>query len=97
MQDTIPSRYALESDDSEDEMGQNAYPGQTGKIKRGSPPAVVELVWNGDGGSLQAHPTFIAVGEAGLAWAAGLNFGPIVAEVHLNEETVSVISIIASI
>jgi hypothetical protein len=88
LQDSLPDRYAIESDDSEDDLGQNAYPGAPKKSQRTKTTYAAEFIWNEDGGSVSGREMYVAIGQAGLIWASGIELGKDIAEIQLNDETV---------
>jgi hypothetical protein len=89
LQDSLPDRYAIESDDSEDDIGQNAYPDAQKKSQRATVTYSAEFVWNEGRDSLSGRETYVAIGQAGLTWASGVHLGNSVAQVRVNEEKAS--------
>lgn len=78
MQDTHAPRYAVESDDSDDEGN---------SVTRTSAPVhepVISINWPGKTGL----PLVVAIGGAGLDWQGGLDLGK--AESHVQVDDVSV-------
>jgi hypothetical protein len=71
LRDSRSSRYAVESDDSEDELGQGLYPSAISdpSKKREPSKAEISLTWSGPTGL----PLVIAIGNAGKEWTTGLS------------------------
>jgi len=78
LRDSRPSRYAVESDDSEDELGQGLYPASQPRTATKRPDPVVSLQWTG----ATEVPLIVAVGAASRQWALGL---------PLSEDRVSIV------
>ncbi|KAG8808457.1 hypothetical protein FRC17_003947 [Serendipita sp. 399] len=89
LQDSAPNRYAFESDDSEDDIGRNAYPGVSERIKRSKHRYDAEVVWNVNAGALGGGNLFVAVGQAGLAWASGVQLAKSIADIQLDDTKVA--------
>ncbi|KAG8821944.1 hypothetical protein FRC18_011165 [Serendipita sp. 400] len=85
LQDGVPNRYAFESDDSEDDIGRNAYPGVPDKTRRTRQVYDVDIVWNMDESTLGGKNMYVAIGQAGLAWASGVQLGAPTAEIQLKD------------
>jgi len=89
LQDTLPNRYAIESDDSEDDVTLNAYPSAPDQLKRPKEVYIADFVWNEAARSPSGRKTYVAISQAGLTWAAGTALGDPEAQVRVNEEIVS--------
>ncbi|KAG8809246.1 hypothetical protein FRC17_003537 [Serendipita sp. 399] len=89
LQDSAPNRYAFESDDSEDDIGRNAYPGVSERTKRSKHRYDAEVVWNVNAGALGGGNFFVAVGQAGLAWASGVQLAKSIADIQLDDTKVA--------
>jgi hypothetical protein len=86
---TLPNRYAIESDDSEDDVTLNAYPNASKQPKRPKESYSADFVWNEEARTLPGRKTYVAIGQAGLIWASGTALNAAEAQVRINEEPVS--------
>ena len=89
LQDTIPPRYALESDSEDEEL----YPGAA---KRQIKPALqceFILMWTGapPGNSLEKRTLVVGIGEPGTVWGKGLQLGDKLGGALLNDEEVCIV------
>ncbi|KIM24898.1 hypothetical protein M408DRAFT_26685 [Serendipita vermifera MAFF 305830] len=89
LQDTTPNRYALESDDSEDDVTLNTYPNASKQLKKPKVTYNIDFVWNEDASTVSGNQTYVALGEAGLIWASGTSLDAPRAQVRLNEDSVA--------
>jgi hypothetical protein len=95
LQDTIPPRYALESD-SEDEV---LYPGAAKRQTKPAPQCDVIVRWvsASPGDSLEKRTLVVGVSEPGAVWGKGLGLGDKLGDILLNEEEVRVGSCYVSV
>ncbi|KDQ16649.1 hypothetical protein BOTBODRAFT_144435 [Botryobasidium botryosum FD-172 SS1] len=82
LQDSAPPRYAVESDDSEDELGSGVYPERIRPQYKTN--VVIRFGWSGEG----QRPMVVGVGAAGRAWAAGLELGQPLSQIELDDTQV---------
>ena len=89
MQDTLPPRYALESD-SEDEA---LYPGAAERQAKPALQCEITVKWIGTspGSSLEKRTLVVGIGEPGAVWGKGLRLGDKLGGILLNEEEVRAI------
>jgi len=89
LQDTIPPRYALESDSEDEEL----YPGAAKRQTKPVPPCEVTVRWTGAplGNSLEKRTLLVGIGEPGAVWGKGLRLGDQLGCALLNEEEVCVV------
>jgi len=79
LQDSAPPRYAVESDDSEDELGQGVYPERVRPHHKTD--VKVQFHWPGEG----QQAMVVCIGAAGRAWTAGLELGNRLSQISLND------------
>ncbi|CAG7849006.1 SubName: Full=Uncharacterized protein {ECO:0000313/EMBL:CCA67380.1} [Serendipita indica DSM 11827] len=88
LQDGLPDRYAFESDDSEDDVAANTYPGVTKRTARVKPAPVIEITWKTEQRQLASDQACVAIGQGGLFWVAGLELGDILVCLNVDGDTV---------
>lgn len=95
MQDTIPPRYALESDSEDEEL----YPGATKRQTKPVPQCEVIVRWTcaPSGNSLEKMTLVVGIGEPGVVWGKGLRLGNKLGDVLLNDEEVCIVFISMSL
>jgi len=88
LQDTIPPRYALESDSEDEEL----YPGAAKRQTKPAPQCEVIVKWMGTspGNSLEERTLVVGIGEPGVVWGKGLQLGDKLGGALLNDEEVCV-------
>ncbi|RXW15808.1 hypothetical protein EST38_g10052 [Candolleomyces aberdarensis] len=79
MANTVPPRYAIESDEEEDEIN----PLRKRATSKGQAPSEITLKLVGD--VLQNKPLVIASARAGAFWAKGANLGEQTGAVYVNQ------------
>ena len=89
LQDTIPPRYALESDSEEEEL----YPGAAKRQTKPLPQCEVIVRWTGasPGNSLEKRTLVVGISEPGTVWGKGLQLGDKLGGTLLNDEEVCVV------
>lgn len=86
LQDTIPPRYALESDSEDEEL----YSGVAKRQTKPAPQCEVVLRWTGlpPGNSLEKRTLVVGISEPGAVWGKGLQLGDKLGGALLNDEEV---------
>lgn len=89
LQDTIPPRYALESDSEDEEL----YSGAAKRQTKPAPQCEVVLRWTGlpPGNSLEKRTLVVGISEPGAVWGKGLQLGDKLGGALLNDEEVCVV------
>ena len=89
LQDTIPPRYALESDSEDEEL----YPGAAKRRTKPLPQCEITVRWTGasPGNSLEKRTLVVGIGEPGAVWGQGLQLEDKLGGALLNDEEVCVV------
>jgi hypothetical protein len=64
------------------------YPGAPKRSSRRKETYEANIVWSDGGGTVSDKHTYVAIGQAGLAWASGIELGPSVAQIQVNDKMV---------
>jgi hypothetical protein len=89
LQDTIPPRYALESDTEDEEL----YPGAAKRQTKPVSQCEVTVWWTSTPveNSLKKRTLLVGIGEPGAVWGKGLQLGDKLGGALLNDEEVCVV------
>lgn len=85
LQDTLPPRYALESDSEDEALG----PGVPKRQTKPAPQYEVIVKWVGASPG-EKRALVVGIGEPGTVWGKGLRLGDKLGDILLNEEEVCV-------
>ena len=85
LQDTIPPRYALESDSEDEEL----YPGAAKRQTKPLPQCEIIVRWTGaPPGNLEKRTLVVGISEPGAIWGKGLQLGDKLGGALMNDEEV---------